>query len=147
MCLRPFLFLPLVCGGWAIAWPTVRDRVRPLADLDLSTSGLAPVAELRQLLAAAHSERDRLAAIFADFDAAPVAVSKRGRKLFRFHPTDLPTADRLPTIRAIATLDAPLAKVQQALAAVTQRAAWLDLYYERAAHGRTAAAHFVAAYP
>ena len=128
-------------GSWAVAWPTIRDRVRPLAQLDLNASTLPSVAELRAALRRHDDERKRLAGLWAEWDAAPAAVSRRGKKLFRFHPPGLP--ESTPSIADIAAAPQPVPRVQGALTAVTHQAAWLDLYHQRLAGGRASAAHFI----
>jgi hypothetical protein len=131
-------------GSWALAWPAVRRRVLPLADLDVADDGpnqLPAVRELHAALRHLRSERDRLGALYAAWDATTLATSRRGVRHTQFHPPGLPS--QLPSVEELASAPDGVGKVQSAAAAVAHHAAWVDLYHERCSHGRASAAHFI----
>lgn len=93
------------------------------------------------MLDAAATARAELATQYDDHDRTVLAISRRGRRLHQYHPRGLPAAT--PTIAAIASAEAGLAKAQAALSAVAHHRAWREVYHERLAEGHAAASAFI----
>ena len=78
-------------GSWALCWrPMCRLCPQLFGDVDISTSSLRPLRELRQAHQRTLEVHRRVELTYAEWDAAYYDYNKDGEGCARFHPANLP---------------------------------------------------------
>ena len=107
-------------------WPLLQRISPALRDVDFATSDLPSVAAARDAYEALRTERDRVAAVHAAYDAYEYHTI-HGEKLPRFRPKSLTPAARLPEPSRLFTPDTndsiPTPPSQKALSSIVNHMA------------------------
>ena len=116
-------------GRFASTWAPACSLFPHLRDVDLTSSTLPSVAQLRLSHAHLMSLHAEVASHWAAWDARPYDHDTFGDRTFQFHPPNLPPASSLPTLADFSNCDSKITKTaQRRFTAVTNHHLWLSHY-------------------